>query len=84
MPDEPEDNTQHNVFIRTQPVELYKILKFEGLVSSGAQAKQVIDEELVLVNGDIETRRRRKIVDGDRIEFDNLTLLVIAEPSDSA
>ena len=49
--------------------ELYKILKFEGLADSGASAKQCVADGLVRVNGDTETRKRRKIVAGDRIEF---------------
>jgi ribosome-associated protein len=57
------------VEINREPVELYKILKFEGMASSGAEAKQVIDQKLVLVNGEIETRKRKKIVSGDIIEF---------------
>lgn len=51
------------------PIELYKILKFEGMVSSGAEAKSVIAEGKVLVNGKVETRKRKKIVSGDIIEF---------------
>ena len=57
------------VEITEEPVELYKILKFEGLVSSGGEAKSVVAEGLVSVNGEIETRKRRKIVSGDIIEF---------------
>lgn len=57
------------VEITTEPVELYKILKFEGMTSSGGEAKQVIDDGLVLVNGEVETRKRKKIVSGDIIEF---------------
>lgn len=57
------------VVITREPVELYKILKFEGLVESGGQAKTVIAEGLVLVNGEVETRKRRKIMDGDVIKF---------------
>ena len=59
----------NEVEIRSEPVELYKILKFEGLVSSGGEAKMVIDSGAVMVNGEIETRKRRKIVAGDSIEF---------------
>ena len=59
------------VQITKEPVELYKILKFEGLVSSGGEAKSVIAEGQVLVNGETETRKRRKIVSGDIIEFGN-------------
>ena len=50
------------------PVELYKILKFESMVTSGGEAKSVIAEGRVLVNGDMETRKRKKIVSGDIIE----------------
>ena len=57
------------VEISKQPVELYKILKFEGMVASGGEAKLVISQGLVLVNGEIETRKRKKIVSGDTIEF---------------
>ena len=58
------------VEITSEPVELYKILKFEGMVASGGEAKLVISEGLVLVNGKVETRKRKKIVAGDTIEFD--------------
>lgn len=57
------------VEITTEPVELYKILKFEGVVASGGEAKTVIENGLVLVNGEVETRKRKKIVSGDIVEF---------------
>ena len=59
------------VEITKEPVELYKILKFEGMASSGGEAKSVIAEGQVLVNGETETRKRRKIVSGDIIELGN-------------
>ena len=52
------------VEILKEPVELCKILKFESMVSSGGEAKSVIAEGQVLVNGKIETRKRKKIVSG--------------------
>ena len=61
--------TMRDVEITREPVELYKILKFEGLVSSGGEAKLLIGDGQVAVNGEIETRRRKKMVDGDVIEF---------------
>jgi ribosome-associated protein len=64
------------VEISKQPVELYKILKFEGLVASGAEAKSVIAAGQVRVNGSIETRKRRKIVPGDTIAFDEQEFLI--------
>jgi len=57
------------VELREQPVELYKLLKFEGLASSGGEAKALIANGHVLVNGEVETRKRKKIVSGDVIEF---------------
>ena len=57
------------VEISSEPVELYKILKFEGMVATGGEAKQVISEGQVRVNGKVETRKRKKIVSGDTIEF---------------
>lgn len=62
------------VKLHTSPTELHKILKFEGLVASGGEAKQVIDDGLVSVNGEVETRKRKKIIAGDRIVFNNTTL----------
>ncbi|TDR22403.1 RNA-binding S4 domain-containing protein [Marinicella litoralis] len=59
----------HTIEINREPVELYKILKFEGLVGTGGEAKMVIDEGLVKVNGKTELRRRNKILSGDIIEF---------------
>ncbi len=64
------------VEILVQPVELYKLLKFEGLVSSGGEAKSVIADGLVLVNGKIETRKRKKIVAGDVVEFENQSMRI--------
>lgn len=57
------------VEITKEPVELYKILKFEGMVGTGGEAKIVIADGQVLVNGEVETRKRKKIVAGDIIEF---------------
>ncbi len=58
-----------DVEIPEEPVELYKILKFNSMVSSGGEAKYVIAEGQVLVNGTVETKKRKKIVSGDIVEF---------------
>jgi ribosome-associated protein len=57
------------ILITHEPVELYKILKFEGLVGSGGEAKQVIANGYVIVNGQVELRKRKKTMSGDVIEF---------------
>ena len=58
-----------DVEITQQPVELYKLLKFEGLVGSGGDAKTVISDGMVSVNGVIETQKRKKLVSGDVVTF---------------
>jgi ribosome-associated protein len=64
------------VDITKEPVELYKILKFEGLVSTGGEAKQLIANGQVSVNGEVETRKRKKIVAGDTIVVGDETLRI--------
>lgn len=70
-----------DVEIDRQPVELFKILKFEGMVPSGGEAKAVVADGLVSVNGAVETRKRKKIVSGDVIEFndDKIRVLLVEE-----
>ena len=55
--------------ISEEPIELYKVLKFENMVESGGEAKYVISEGKVMVNGKVETRKRKKIFSGDIVEF---------------
>lgn len=59
--------TCHDVEINRQPAPLYQVLKLSGLVGSGGEAKAMISQGLVTVNGETETRKRRKTVDGDEI-----------------
>lgn len=63
------DLIMRDVILKTEPVELHKILKFEGMVPSGGVAKLAIESGDVMVNGEVETRKRKKIVAGDVIEF---------------
>lgn len=62
------------VKMNTSPVELYKILKFENIASSGGEAKFMIANGDVKVNQCIETRKRKKIYPGDIIEAGGLVL----------
>ena len=63
--------------IEEEPIELYKILKFDNMVQSGGEAKFVIAEGLVRVNGEVETRKRKKIISGDIIEFEGEKIRII-------
>lgn len=65
-----------DVFINKEPVELFKILKFEGICSNGAEAKEMIAAGSVLVNGIIETQKRKKMVSGDTIKINGELFLL--------
>lgn len=49
-------------------IELFKLLKVMGVAESGAHAKMLIEEGQVIRNGEVETRKRAKIVAGEKIE----------------
>ena len=68
--------------LETEFVELYKILKFEGLSESGGSAKQAIADGLVSVNGEVETRKRKKIRAGDQIDFIDHHIEIIGKTND--
>ncbi|MBP3326165.1 MAG: RNA-binding S4 domain-containing protein [Coprococcus sp.] len=56
--------------LREEYIKLGQALKAAGLVESGVEAKEVISQGLVVVDGEIETRRGRKLYDGAEVEFD--------------
>jgi ribosome-associated protein len=57
------------VRLRDEYIKLGQALKAAGLVGSGAEAKEVIVEGSVKVNGETDTRRGRKLYAGDVITF---------------
>ena len=69
-----------DIEIYAQPIALYQILKLEAMVSSGGEAKVAIYEGRVLVNGKVETRRRKKIMAGDMIEFEKQPFKIVLKP----
>lgn len=68
-----------DVVLRKEPVELHKILKFEGMVPSGGVAKLAIESGDVMVNGEVETRKRKKMVGGDIIEFNGEQIRLVTD-----
>ena len=58
-------------------IELFKLLKVMGLCESGGQAKLLIGEGYVTVDGQLETRKRCKIRSGQVVEFEGQTVKVI-------
>lgn len=64
------------VTVRAEPIELCQLLKFAGLADNGGAAKAVIGEGRVLLNGVVETQKRKKIMGGDRVTFGDETIVV--------
>ncbi len=54
--------------LKDEYIELIKLLKLEGFAESGADAKQMVDDMLVKVNGKLEERKRAKLRVGDQVE----------------
>ncbi len=68
--------TPRSVSVRAVPIELCQLLKFAGLAESGGAAKQAVADGLVHVNDALETRKRRKLLAGDRVTFRGQTVTV--------
>ena len=54
--------------INGEYIELIQLLKAVGIAQTGGHAKFIVDEGEVVRNGEVETRKRAKLVAGDRIE----------------
>ena len=66
--------------LKGEYIELIKLLKVVSLCSSGGEAKMVVSEEMVMVDGEIETRKKCKIRAGQKVEFNGETILVVQAP----
>ena len=63
--------------LRGDYIKLGQALKASNLVESGVMAKLVIQDGLVAVNGEVETRRGKKLTDGDVVSFEVETIKII-------
>lgn len=63
--------------ITTPFIKLDQLLKFSGMVSTGGEAKEVIAQGLVTVNGEVALQRGRKIYPGYEVSFENEICKVI-------
>lgn len=63
--------------LRDEFIKLGQALKAANLVGSGVDAKFAIQDGLVKVNGEVDTRRGRKLVDGDIVEYQGETIKII-------
>lgn len=62
---------EKEIFITTENIPLDKALKFAGCVGTGGQAKMIIQDSLVKVNGESCTARGKKLHEEDSFEFHN-------------
>lgn len=69
-----------DISIRDEFIRLGQAMKLAGLVSSGVEAKVLIENGQVLVNGETETRRGKKLRDGDTFSLGEKTVTVHAAP----
>ena len=62
----------------TEPyIELHKLIKFLDLVDTGGQAKMLIENGHILRNGEVETRKRAKILKGESIRIGEVIIEII-------
>ena len=62
--------------IKDEFIKLGQALKLAGIAESGVEAKIMIEEETVKVNGETETRRGRKLYDGDAVEARGMSFTI--------
>lgn len=72
-----ENKTMETIELREEYIKLGQALKAAGMVSSGVEAKIVIQDGLVKVNGVIEYQRGKKLYHGAVIEFDGQTVKIV-------
>jgi ribosome-associated protein len=61
-----------------RPINLTQVLKLAGWAANGGQAKAMIADGLVRVNGQVETRKRRQMAIGDTVELEDGPSLTLA------
>lgn len=64
------------IFIRDEFIRLDSALKFSGAIGTGGQAKIVIQEGEVYVNGEVCIMRGKKLRDGDKVKFENFEFVI--------
>lgn len=62
--------------LKEEFIKLGQALKAAGLVESGVEAKEVIQDGFVKVNGEVDTRRGKKLYDGDIVFFDGTEIKI--------
>ena len=63
--------------LKTEYIELIKLLKITGLADTGGMAKHMVEDEEVLYNGEVDTRKRLKVRKGDKITVNDIEVQVV-------
>ena len=66
-----------SIKIKDEFIKLGQLLKLAGFCDSGVDAKFLIQDGLVKVNGEVETQRGKKLYNGDIVEFENKQIKVV-------
>ena len=66
----------HTIRLKDDYIKLGQALKAAGVVESGVDAKFAVQDGLVKVNGQTETQRGKKLVSGDKVEYDGETIVI--------
>jgi len=75
-PNQANSSPAREVAVRAVPIELCQFIKFGGLTGSGGEAKQMIVDGKVRLNGVVETQKRKQLVAGDRVTVGGESLVV--------
>lgn len=66
----------HTIRLKDDYIKLGQALKAAGVVESGVDAKFAVQDGLVKVNGQTELQRGKKLVSGDKVEYDSETIVI--------
>ena len=64
--------------LRSDVIDLLQLLKASGYAATGGEAKMMVEDELIAVNGEVESRKRRKLRSGDSVEIDGQVRIQLA------
>ena len=81
MEDEATDQVEC-LYVRAEPIDLVQVIKLDAQVSGGGEAKMLIVNGAVRLNGMVETRKRKKVFSGDVIEYRDRVIRVIVRDTE--
>ena len=68
---------QEDFKIEGEYIELIGLLKVLGIAETGGHAKMIVEDGVVMRNGEVETRKRAKLIVGDIIEIDDIRIKLV-------